>query len=449
MYIIFLDRIPKSVHRRQNCVPIVYVTGSHYEVGYMVGQTFGKVIRDFVDTYEPLKEYLKIYETTEDGRQVYNECLKTTNKYFPQYLVELKGMATGADVPFHKLFLIHLDDILVSNVRDDNADTSAGCSTLIVNIPCKEQLIGHNEDALNTTINHFYIVSAHIKPNIGEGDGIFPIREEKWEAMTYAGSLSGYASGHNYHGLVFSVNTIFAKNLRRNKIPRVFLTRALLASKANINDIKEILTNHGAGTADAFHVNVGFLDGCRCSRVFYSIEVTPSETEKKSKVMVRLIDTESTSFYTNRLQFSDCEELKESGWNSSLAREEEFKELMLQEDISSLEDILRILGSTRGGKWQIFRDRASDFVNTINLGKLKLKGYETLTKLRWHRYCCTIIATLKNFNILLVIKKTIIKIKQKTKTFNRKICDYSSYFLLSSETNKLIVLKDLCHLNTH
>lgn len=80
------------------------------------------------------------------------------------------------------------------------------------------QLIGHNEDALNTTINHFYIVSAHIKPNIGEGDGIFPIREEKWEAMTYAGSLSGYASGHNYHGLVFSVNTIFAKNLRRNKI---------------------------------------------------------------------------------------------------------------------------------------------------------------------------------------------------------------------------------------
>lgn len=33
---IFLDRIPKSVYRRQDCVPIVYVTGSHYEVGYMV-----------------------------------------------------------------------------------------------------------------------------------------------------------------------------------------------------------------------------------------------------------------------------------------------------------------------------------------------------------------------------------------------------------------------------
>ncbi|XP_029342967.1 uncharacterized protein LOC100162707 isoform X1 [Acyrthosiphon pisum] len=362
------DRIPKSVYRRQNCVPLVYVTGSHYEVGYMVGQTFGKVIRDFVDTYEPLKEYLKIYETSADGRQVYNECLETTDKYFPQYLVELKGMATGANVPFHKLFLIHLDDILVSNVRDTSADTSAGCSTLMVNIPCKGQFIGHNEDALNTTINHFYIVSAHIKPNGKEGGGIFPIREEKWEAMTYAGSLSGYASGHNYHGLVFSINTIFAKKLRRNKIPRVFLTRALLASKANINEIQEILTNHGAGTADAFHVNAGFLDGSRCTRVFYSIEVIPSETNRKSEVIVRSIDIASTSFYTNKLHFSDCEELKESGWESSVAREKTFEEIMLQDNISSLADILRILGSTRGGEWQIFRDRANDFVNTINLG---------------------------------------------------------------------------------
>lgn len=84
-----------------------------------------------------------------------------------------------------------------------------------------------------------------------------------------------------------------------------------------------------------------------------------------------------------------------------MAREEEFKELMLQDDILSLADILRILGSTRDGKWQIFRDRANDFVNTINLGKLKLKGYKTLTKLRWRRYCCTIIATLKNCNFLL------------------------------------------------
>ncbi|KAL5243912.1 hypothetical protein ACI65C_011322 [Semiaphis heraclei] len=334
----------------------------------MVGQTFGKVIRDFVDTYEPLKEYLEIYETSVDGRRVYNECLENTDKYFPQYLVELKGIAIGADVPFHKLFLIHLDDILVSNIRDTSADMSAGRSTLMMNIPCKGQFIGHNEDALNTAINHFYIVSAHIKPRSEEGGGIFPTREEKWEAMTYAGSLPGYASGHNHHGLVFSVNTVFAKKISTNKIPGVFLTRALLASKANINEIQEILTNHGAGTADAFHLNVGFLDESRCNRVFYSIKVTPSETDQISEMNVTSVHTESTSFYTNNLQFSDGEKLKESDWKSSVDREKVFEEFLLQDPISSLADVLRILGSTRGGEWQIFRDRANDFVNTINLG---------------------------------------------------------------------------------
>lgn len=67
------------------------------------GQTFGKVIRDFVDAYEPLKEYLDLYKTTVEGKKVYDECLEATHNYFPQYVIELKGMATGADVPFHKV----------------------------------------------------------------------------------------------------------------------------------------------------------------------------------------------------------------------------------------------------------------------------------------------------------------------------------------------------------
>jgi len=46
---------------------------------------------------------MEIYETSADGRLVYNECLEKTDKYFPQYLVELKGIATGANVPFHKV----------------------------------------------------------------------------------------------------------------------------------------------------------------------------------------------------------------------------------------------------------------------------------------------------------------------------------------------------------
>lgn len=31
-----IGRIPHSVHRRQDTIPIIYVNGSHYEVGYMI-----------------------------------------------------------------------------------------------------------------------------------------------------------------------------------------------------------------------------------------------------------------------------------------------------------------------------------------------------------------------------------------------------------------------------
>lgn len=56
--------------------------------------------------YEPLKKYLKIYGTAE-GKQIFDECLKVTKAYFPQYVVELEAKAKGADVPFHYVRLLN------------------------------------------------------------------------------------------------------------------------------------------------------------------------------------------------------------------------------------------------------------------------------------------------------------------------------------------------------
>lgn len=89
-------------------------------------------------------------------------------------------------------------------------------------------------------------------------------------------------------------------NLKFACAARVFLTRALLASKADISEIEQILTNLGVGTADAFHVNVGFLQDNVIDQKFYSIEVTPSETEQKSNVVVQCVQPDSTEFHVNR-----------------------------------------------------------------------------------------------------------------------------------------------------
>lgn len=79
-------------------------------------------------------------------------------------------------------------------------------------------MIGHNEDAMRESLNRFYVINAHVKPGPNESGGRFAAREERWEALTYAATLPGYASGHNHHGLLFTINTIFGKNVTRNRI---------------------------------------------------------------------------------------------------------------------------------------------------------------------------------------------------------------------------------------
>lgn len=66
--------------------------------------------------------------------------------------------------------------------------------------------------------NRFYIVNARVKPRFEEFGGMFEARDEQWQAMTYAGRLPGHASGHNFHGLVFTVNPIFVAKSINGKI---------------------------------------------------------------------------------------------------------------------------------------------------------------------------------------------------------------------------------------
>lgn len=85
---------------------------------------------------------------------------------------------------------------------------------------------------------------------------------------------------------------------------REFITRALLASRANIVEILEILTNEGAGTADGFNVNLAFVNVPRESRVFYAIEVIPNPDKAQSGVYPVTIKTGNNALHTNRSVYS-------------------------------------------------------------------------------------------------------------------------------------------------
>lgn len=68
-----------------------------------------------------------------------------------------------------------------------------------------------------------------------------------------------------------------------------------------MDEILDVLTNRGAGTADAFNVNLGFLNVPRELRVFHTVEVTPKDGEDRSDVYCSDFEMGNNSFHVNRL----------------------------------------------------------------------------------------------------------------------------------------------------
>lgn len=78
--------------------------------------------------------------------------------------------------------------------------------------------MGHTEGLVPETTNN----TITSRPEKTEQDGMFAAMEEKFEAFTYSGHLSGYASGHNHCGLVFSIDTIYLSEPSRGQICRYY-----------------------------------------------------------------------------------------------------------------------------------------------------------------------------------------------------------------------------------
>jgi len=83
-------------------------------------------------------------------------------------------------------------------------------------------------------------------------------------------------------------------------LARVFLTRALLASKADTTEIEELLKNICVGTAEAFTVIFGFINQNK-AKLLYKMEVDPLKYMPLSGIDTKPIDKNILSlFYTNR-----------------------------------------------------------------------------------------------------------------------------------------------------
>lgn len=347
---------------RRSAIPVLFTRGTHYEVGFDVGRTFSGLIHSFLDTSDELnKVFLPLYQTPE-GKKIYDETLASVRENFPQYVREIEGIADGAKVPFHKLFLLHMDDVLPTAAGYKSTDNPAvGCSTICCNQPGQE-VLGHTEDVLSDVMNHIYFVSAHIISDSPQGR--WKITEEHFTSLCYAGHLPGFTMSYNHHGLVFSVNIISAKNCVSGKTPRYFLTRALLAAE-NFVQAQQILRDSGCGAANAVSINMTFLNQ-EGDRLFHNAEVGPAANgAKESALSVLTASPGEHIYHCNKFLRL---KMPETGGMIIASSDKRLSTLNNYPDPLNKDDVTKMLGDTSHPEFNVFQDLPGAPVKTVAVG---------------------------------------------------------------------------------
>uniref|UniRef100_A0A182IPH6 Peptidase C45 hydrolase domain-containing protein n=1 Tax=Anopheles atroparvus TaxID=41427 RepID=A0A182IPH6_ANOAO len=349
-----MSQLITNIPRRQS-IPILYTRGTHYDVGYDVGRTFASTIKNFLQLSGPLNDtYLPLYHTDE-GRNIYNATLESVKQSFPQYVRELEGTADGAQVEFHKLFLLHLDEIMpVATEGQNSINQPIGCSTICVNEPgC---------DALSEVLNHYYFVSAHIISDSPQGK--YNVTEERFTSLCYAGHLPGYTMNYNHHGLIFSINTISARTLISGKTPRHFITRALLSAE-NFIQAQQILRDNGVGAADGCSVNMTFLKQ-EGDRLFHNAEMGPAIAGDQSQLNIFTASPGEWIIHANKYLRLPVPEVTGLIIDSSVERMKTFGSFQAPR---SVQDVIKMLGDTSAQEHKVFRENGpKDVIKTVCVG---------------------------------------------------------------------------------
>ncbi len=197
--------------------PIVQAKGSHYEVGVAIGKTMNGAIKRVLSKSRVI--FQKDFSIRLQRSKLFQ---KHTQKYFPQYIDELRGIAEGAKVSFDELFLSNNREVADFDpfLLDPNHCT-------ILGIPSKGgYLLGHNEDWDITSLSHIYVLDS-----VTAGTRIF--------GLNYANTLIGCSVACNEYGIVQAVNELSQQD-ESEGVPKNFIARALLDCKT-LEDTEKIM----------------------------------------------------------------------------------------------------------------------------------------------------------------------------------------------------------------
>jgi isopenicillin-N N-acyltransferase-like protein len=275
-------------------IPIVYAAGNHYDMGGQIGADRKQVIQEMLAVYRRHFEE----EGVRMGIADWEEAILHARKYLPfaeesvpQYVEELRGVAEGADVDFSDLLVLNC----VEAITEDALHT--GCTSLAAAPEVTADgslLVGHNEDWLPDDQDTVYLVHAR------------PDDEPAYLAITYGGLLPNI--GFNEHGIAQCCDSVYPNDARIG-VPRIFVSRAVLAARTLAEAIRAALNRRRAAGYNHLIVHVsGEMYNVEVSAedfdVIYGLDGMLAHTNNYMSRRMRAIEKDSEELIASRVRYN-------------------------------------------------------------------------------------------------------------------------------------------------
>lgn len=274
------------------------VSGSHYDVGFAIGKKFkdviGKSIARRIAKNENYFEYLK------RGEPFFNAAKES----FPKLISEISGMAKGAGVETHDLFMVNCREVSSKSKKDPDH------CTIAVSFGEEGAIVGHNEDWEGASPDALYILKANV-------DGT------TFLGLQYKLILPGVAATLNSYGLVQCINEL--EQSPQTGVPKNFVARAVLECKT-LDEAENLIKS----TKRASGYNHVLVQG----REVRNIEIAGD------KLAVERV-TDGTYVHTNHYLTPELTKYETFHTKSSEARYERAREIVKQDmDVDDMEKLL-------------------------------------------------------------------------------------------------------------
>jgi isopenicillin-N N-acyltransferase-like protein len=275
-------------------VPLVHVRGSHYEMGRQVGIHRRAVIHTTLGTYRGL------FQSEAVRLQIYSwgEAILHARKYLPfaeesvpQYVEELRGIADGADLDFNDLLVLNCMEAITEDALH------RGCTSLAVSPELTAEgalLVGHNEDWLPEDFESVYLIHAQ------------PDDEPAFLAITYGGLLPNI--GFNQYGIAQCCDSVYPNDARVG-VPRIFVSRAVLAARTPTDAIKAALHRRRAAGYNHLiaHVSGEIYNveaSARDFELLYGLDGVVAHTNHYISRHMRAIERNSEELIGSRVRYN-------------------------------------------------------------------------------------------------------------------------------------------------